>query len=205
MFGLIPRNVDFFEFFDKAANNILGSARLLDELIEDGGDVTEKVKLIKDLEHEGDKITHETVKMLNKTFVTPIDREDIHSLSSALDDAIDLIDSVATKVHLYKIKDFPMEAKELAHILLKSAEETVRAVSYLERMDSTIHHICIELNSLENEADRISRSAIARLFEEEKDPITLIKLKELFETLEWASDKFEDVANILEGIVVKHA
>jgi predicted phosphate transport protein (TIGR00153 family) len=204
MFGLIPKNENFFEFFDKAANNILCGARLLDELVEDG-DVAEKVNLIRDIEHEGDRITHETVKMLNKTFVTPIDREDIHALISALDDAIDLIDAVVVRVYLYKIKEFPSGAKELAHILLKSAEETVRAVSYLEKMDPTIHHICIELNSLENEADRISRSSIAKLFEEEKDPLTVIKWKELYETLELASDKFEDVANILEGIVLKHA
>jgi predicted phosphate transport protein (TIGR00153 family) len=205
MFGLVPKNENFFEFFDRAALNILEGARLLDELIEDAGDVEERAKLIKDLEHVGDTITHETVKMLNKTFVTPIDREDIHALISALDDVMDIIESVAIKIRLYKIREFPLEARELAHILLKSAEETVRAVSYLEKMDHTIHHICIELNSLENEADRISRSAIAKLFDEEKDPITLIKMKELYETLEWGSDKFEDVANILEGIVVKHA
>lgn len=204
MFGLIPKSENFFEQFDKAANNILRGARILEELVADG-DVEEKARLLKDIEHEGDLITHETVKMLNKTFVTPIDREDIHALISALDDAIDLIDSVASKVHLYKIKEFPPEAKELSHILLKSAEETVRAISYLEKMDSTINHICIELNSLENEADRISRAAIAKLFEDVKDPITLIKWKDILETMEWAEDKFEDIANILEGIIVKHA
>lgn len=204
MFGLIPKNLNFFEFFDKAANNILAGARLLEELVADG-DVEEKVKLIREIEHEGDRITHDTVKMLNKTFVTPIDREDIHGLISVLDDVIDLIEAFVVRVHLYKIKEFPQEAKELSHILLKSSEETVRAVSYLEKLEPTIHHICIELNSLENEADRISRSAIAKLFEEEKDPLQVIKWKELFETLERAADKFEDVANILEAIVVKNA
>ncbi|MEE9614901.1 MAG: DUF47 family protein [Thermodesulfobacteriota bacterium] len=205
MFGLIPKNNNFFEFFDRAANNILVGARLLTELMEEGGDVTEKAKLIKDVEHEGDRITHETMKTLNQTFVTPIDREDIHALISGLDDVIDLMDSVTSKFHLYRVSEFPSEARELGRILFKSAEETVRAVSYLEKMDKTIHHICIELNSLENEADRITRSAIARLFDEEKDPIAVIKWKDLFETLEEAADKFEDVANILEGIVVKHA
>ncbi len=204
MFGLIPKNLDFFEFFDRAANNILKGARVLGELVEDG-DIEEKAKLITEIEHDGDRITHDTVRMLNQTFVTPIDREDIHGLITALDDVIDFIDAFVIRVHLYKIKEFPAAARELAHILLKSAEETVRAISCLEKMDSTIHHICIELNSLENEADRISRAAIAKLFEEEKDPLTVIKWKELYETLELASDKFEDVANILEGIILKHA
>ena len=205
MFGLIPKNENFFEFFDQSANNILKGAALLKEIIEKVGDHDEKSKQMKETEHAGDKITHETVKKLNQTFVTPIDREDIHSLISGMDDILDLMDSVVNKINLYKITDYPPEAKDLAHILYKAAEETVRAISYLEKMDYTIHHICIELNSLENEADRISRSGIARLFEEEKDPINLIKQKEFLETLEMAADKFEDVANILEGIVVKNA
>ena len=205
MFGLIPKNVDFFEFFDAAANNILKGARLLDDIIADDSGIEEKVRLMKEIEHAGDKVTHDTVKKLNQTFVTPIDREDIHALICALDDSMDLIDNVASKYMLYKLTDPPRPVKELTEILLKCAEETVRAVTYLEKLDSTIHHICIEINSLENEADRISRSAIATLFDETKDPFHLIKWKELYETLEDAADQFEDVANILEGIIVKHA
>ena len=161
MFGLIPKNVDFFEFFDAAANNILKGARLLDDIIADDSGIEEKVRLMKDIEHAGDKVTHDTVKKLNQTFVTPIDREDIHALICALDDVMDFIDNVASKYMLYKLSDPPRPVKELTGILLKCAEETVRSVSYLEKLDSTIHHICIEINSLENEADRISRSAIA--------------------------------------------
>lgn len=204
MFGLIPKNTNFFEYFDMAANNILDATRILKELVENDGDNTERVRLIKELEHEGDKITHETVKMLNQSFITPIDREDIHALTSALDDAMDLIDSVASKFHLYKIRQKTPAAREVAEILFRSAEEMVRAINYLEKLDHTIHHICIELNSLENEADRITMTAIAALFDEEKDPIMLIKWKDLYETLEDAADMFEDVANILEAIIVKH-
>ncbi|HBO85298.1 MAG TPA: DUF47 domain-containing protein [Deltaproteobacteria bacterium] len=205
MFRFIPKNENFFEMFDLAANNILKGARLLQELIESDRDIEEKVKTIKEKEHEGDKVTHRTVMMLNQTFVTPIDREDIHALICALDDVMDLIYSAADKYALYNLSNPPSEAKELVSIIYKSAEETVRAVTSLENMDKTIHHICIELNSLENDADRITRSAIARLFNEEKDPFSLIKWKEIFEDLELATDKFEDVANILEGIVLKHA
>ncbi|MEE8575546.1 MAG: DUF47 family protein [Thermodesulfobacteriota bacterium] len=204
MFKFIPKNENFYEFFDRAANNIVSGARVLVELFENPEGIEEKVKTIKDFEHVGDQITHDTVKMLNSTFITPIDREDIHALVMGLDDVMDLIDSVASRYHLYKIKETSPEAKELASILLKAAEETVRALTYLEKFDHTINHICIEINSLENEADRVVRNAVARLFDEEKDPITLIKWKEIYETLEEAADMFEDVANILEAIIVKH-
>jgi len=205
MFGLIPKNVHFFEYFDRAANNTLKGARLLDEIMATAGNIEEKVKLMKEIEHDGDKITHDTVHTLNKTFVTPIDREDIHALICALDDSMDLIDSIASRYLLYKLSSPQPPVKELCRILFKSAEETVRAVSYLEKFDPTIHHICIEINSLENEADRITRYAIAALFEELTDPFALIKWKEIYETFEDAADKFEDIANILEGIIVKHA
>ena len=204
MFRFIPKNENFFEFFDNAANNIVSAARVLGEMFEEGADTAEKAKLIMDLEHKGDTITHETIRTLNKTFITPIDREDIHALSTELDDAMDFIDSVASRYNLYKMESPPPEVKELTDIIFKCAEETVRALSYLEKFDNTIHHICIEINSLENEADRVVRSVIAKLFEEEKDPIQIIKWKEIFETLEDTADKFEDIANTLEGIIVKH-
>ena len=200
----LPKTDNFFEQFGLAANNIVNGTRALKELFDEGNNTEEQVKLIKDLEHEGDKITHETVKMLNKTFVTPIDREDIHALITGLDDVMDYIDSAASRYYLYKMGNPPMAAKELAEILHRCAEETVRALTNLEKFDASIHHICIELNSLENEADRVVRSAIARLFEKEKDPIELIKWKELLESLEEAADKFEDVANTIEAIIVKH-
>ena len=200
----LPKTDNFFEQFGLAANNIVNSTRALKELFEDDSNIEATVKLIKEYEHEGDKITHETVKMLNKTFVTPIDREDIHALITGLDDVIDYIDSAASRYFLYKMSKPPEAAKALTEILHKCAEETVRALSNLQKFDASIHHICIELNSLENEADRVVRSAIARLFENEKDPIEVIKWKELFDSLEDAADKFEDVANTIEAIIVKH-
>jgi predicted phosphate transport protein (TIGR00153 family) len=204
MFGFIPKNNDFFEFFALAANNIERGARVLNDMLGEKGDPGQYMIEIKDIEHEGDKITHDTVKMLNKTFVTPIDREDIHALITGLDDVLDLMDSVASKYVLYKMHSPHVEAKELADILLRCSMETVRALTGLQKFDVSVHHICIELNSLENEADRVVRNAIARLFDNEKDPIEIIKWKEIFETLEDAADKFEDVANIVEGIIVKH-
>ena len=204
MAWFLPKNDNFFEQFDLAANNIVSGAMALQDLFSNAVNVEEKVKHIKDLEHTGDQITHDTVKMLNKTFVTPIDREDIHAIITGLDDVLDLIDSVASRYFLYKMGSPRPEVLELTQILCKCAEETVRAFTYLEKFDNTIHHICIELNSLENEADRVVRGAIARLFDEVTDPIEIIKWKELFEGLEDAADKFEDVANTLEGVVVKH-
>lgn len=204
MFGLIPKNENFFELFDLAAINIQNATRVLNELMVQGDDVEERVKRIKDLEHEGDKITHDTIKRLNKTFVTPIDREDIHELISSMDDVVDFIDNVASKYRMYKLSDPPEPVKELTGILLRAGDETVRAVSSLEGMDPGIHHICIEINSLENEADRISMSAIAKLFDGGMEPLDVMKWKELYETLEDAADAFEDVANTLEGIILKH-
>lgn len=205
MFGFIPKNDNFFEFFDNAARNIVEGTKVLDELFANPSESKEKSDLIKDIEHAGDKITHDTMNTLNKTFVTPIDREDIHSLICALDDVMDYIDDAANKFHLYKFGEATNEVKEMSAILLKCSAETVKAVTGLEKLDTSINEVCIEINSLENEADRISGNAIAQLFENEKDPIQLIKWKELYETLEEAADGFEDVANILEGIVVKHA
>ena len=205
MFGFIPKNDNFFEFFDKAAINIVEGAKVLDELFENPSQSKEKSDLIKDIEHAGDKITHDTMNTLNKTFVTPIDREDIHALICALDDVMDYIDDAANKFHLYKFGEASVEVKEMSAILIKCSDATVKAVTGLEKLDTSISHLCIEINSLENEADRISSGAIAKLFEFEKDPIQLIKWKELYETLEEAADGFEDVANILEGIIVKHA
>lgn len=205
MFGFIPKSDNFFEFFDKAAINIVEGTKVLDELFQNPSQSKEKSDLIKDIEHAGDKITHDTMNTLNKTFVTPIDREDIHALICALDDVMDYIDDAANKFHLYKFGKATPAVLEMSKILLKCSEETVKAVTGLEKLDTSINKVCIEINSLENEADRISGKAIANLFDTEKDAIELIKWKELYETLEEAADGFEDVANILEGIVVKHA
>lgn len=205
MFRLIPREEKFFEFFKEAAGNILDAAKVLLQMMEEqGGNFQEYWKQLEDLEHEGDKITHQIIRKLNRTFITPIDREDIHSLTVALDDVMDLIEAAAARMSLYKIKEPTEEARKLTRVILKSAEEIVKAVSNLERMDDVMEH-CIEINRLENVADEISREAIANLFEKGNDPIEVIKWKEIYETLETATDRCEDVANIVESVALKNA
>lgn len=203
MFRLIPREEKFFEFFEKAANNILEGAKVLVQMTDErGGDLQERWKRLEDLEHVGDKITHQIIRKLNRTFITPIDREDIHSLAVALDDVMDLIEASAARMSLYKIKQPTEEARKLAQVILKSAEEIVKAVSNLERMDNVMEH-CIEINRLENMADEISREAIADLFDKGHDPMDVIKWKEIYETMEMATDGCEDVANIVESVALK--
>lgn len=203
MFRLIPREEKFFEFFEKAATNILEGAKVLVQMTDEpGSDFQERWKRLEDLEHVGDKITHQIIRKLNRTFITPIDREDIHSLAVALDDVMDLIEASAARMSLYKIKQPTEEARKLAQVILKSAEEIVKAVANLERMDDVMEH-CIEINRLENMADDISREAIAGLFDKGHDPMDVIKWKEIYETMETATDRCEDVANIVETIALK--
>jgi uncharacterized protein len=203
MFRLIPREEKFFEFFEKAANNILEGARVLVQMTEEGSaNFQERWKRLEELEHVGDKITHQIIRKLNRTFITPIDREDIHSLAVALDDVMDLIEASAARMSLYKIKQATEEAGQLARIILKSAEEIVKAVSNLERMDDVMEH-CIEINRLENVADDISREAIAGLFDKGHDPMDVIKWKEIYEMMETTTDQCEDVANIVESVALK--
>ena len=204
MFRLIPREEKFFEFFTKAANNILDGAKVLVQMMdEQDGDLEKGWKRLEEFEHEGDKITHQIIRKLNRTFITPIDREDIHSLTVGLDDVMDLIEAVAARMSLYKIKQPTEEARKLAQVILKSAEEIVKAVSNLERLDDVMEH-CIEINRLENVADDISREAIAGLFDKGHDPIDVIKWKEIYETMETATDRCEDVANIVESVALKN-
>jgi len=203
MFRLIPREEKFFEYFENAANNILEGARVLVQMTQEGSEhFQERWKQLEDLEHVGDKITHQIIRKLNRTFITPIDREDIHSLAVALDDVMDLIEASAARMSLYKIKQPTEEAKKLAEVILKSAEEIVKAVSNLERMDNVMEH-CIEINRLENVADEISREAIADLFDKGHDPMDVIKWKEIYETMEMTTDGCEDVANIVESVALK--
>jgi predicted phosphate transport protein (TIGR00153 family) len=204
MFRLIPREEKFFEFFNKAANNILDGAKALVQMMdEQDGDLEKGWKQLEEFEHEGDKITHQIIRKLNRTFITPIDREDIHSLTVALDDVMDLIEAVAARMSLYKIKQPTEEARKLAQVILKSAEEIVKAVSNLERLDDVMEH-CIEINRLENVADDVSREAIADLFDKGHDPMDVIKWKEIYETMETATDRCEDVANIVEAVALKN-
>jgi len=162
------------------------------------------VEKIKEIEHHGDDMTHRILIKLNQTFITPFDREDIHLLTSSLDDVLDFINGASDRLLTYKITQPSASAKVLADIVLRQAEELRKAVSMLGKNGKLLEH-CVEVNRLENEADQVSREAIGRLFEGGYDPITLIKLKELLEILETATDKAEDVANVLETVVLKNA
>lgn len=206
MFGLIPKEEKFFQLFKQMTENTIEGARALKDMLDNFDDPAASQRRIKDIEHNGDSLTHEIIQKLNKTFVTPFDREDIYALSAALDDILDLIDASAQRIIMYNVEVIPHEAKSLGFIILQSCQAVDKAVAMLgKKTNDQIFEACVDINALENEADRVSREAISRLFDEEKDPIQLIKWKEIFETLEKATDKCEDAANILESVVVKNA
>ena len=202
----LPKETDFFVMFEKAALNLNKGANLLVEMMEDSRSFAVKAKEIYEVEQEGDMLTHEVMRKLNKTFLTPVDREDIHALVSRLDDVLDLIWASADRTTLFKVKESTPEAVELSKNLLVTTEIITKAVSNLKNKKySYIQEYCIEINRLENAADKIYREALVKLFDDIKDPILVIEWKDIYEHLEDATDTCEDVANILEGIVLKHA
>jgi len=203
---LFPKQIDFFELFDKAAVNVMGAAGMLVELMENFKDVDGLAKRIYDAEHEGDMLTHDIIKKLNKTFITPIDREDLYTLASRLDDILDLIWSATNRISIFKIKYITKEAISLSKDLMQTTEVIHKTIRKLkEKNYSHVQELCIEINRLENRIDRVFRNALGKLFEEMNDPLEIIKWKEIYELLEDASDRCEDVANVIESIVLKHA
>ena len=204
MVRLVPRETKFFEMFAEMSSNLTEGARLLQRLLSDYTNVEVRVQQLKDIEHKGDDMTHSILTKLNQTFITPFDREDIHKLASTIDDVLDFVYAAGERLVMYKIVTVPPEAAALADVVVQQSEEIAKAVAMLEKHTGVLDH-CVEINRLENEADRIARGAIAKLFENERDPITLIKIKELYEVLETASDKAEDAANVLESVVLKSA
>jgi len=201
---LLPRERVFFDLFTQQADNVHQGAGALVELLEKYENVEVQAEKIKRHEHTGDELTHNLLTRLNQTFVTPFDREDIHNLSSKVDDVLDLIDAVAARLVIYNVQRIRPGFADLAKILQQCTAEVRQAVSMLERQKGMLDH-CIEINRLENEGDRLSRTMTAKLFDEEKDPVELIKWKELIEVLETAIDKCEDVANVLEAVNLKSA
>jgi uncharacterized protein len=194
----------FFDLFEEAAANVMRGADLLDQMLADYPDRADLARDIVICEQEGDRITHDVHQRLNSTFVTPIDREDVLALVSDLDDIIDLIDEVSDYLGLYKI-EAPMEqAQRLAHVLLQATRQIAEAMPRLRTFDD-ISHYTVEINRLENDGDRISRDAIASLFESGIDPLVVIRWKDIFERLEEAIDACEHVANTLQGIVIKNS
>ena len=203
-FRLIPREEKFFDDFVALAEQINVGAGLLEQMLVPDKPIWDKADEIKEVEHKCDFLTHEIIQRLHRTFVTPLDREDIHSLARSLDDVMDAIDASAAVVRLYQIAHVRPDARELARLVKVSAEQVVIAMKALERRTG-ISTPAVEINRLENEADRAHQIALRRLFEEERDPIAIIKWKEVLDFLEAATDRCEDVANVLEGVVVKHA
>jgi len=204
---LFPKNEDFFQFFQKSASNILEAAKCLESILAKGPVDEAGLKKLEEFEHTGDRITHDTMERLNRTFITPFDREDIHQLVSRLDDILDFLYAATSSLTLYKIDPIPDWMKKISNLLVSITGEVLNAVSRLSDMKhpEMILAICIEINRLENEVDNTHRMALAHLFENEKDAITIIKIKEILEDLETATDKCEDVANVIEGIVLKNA
>jgi len=205
MFGLIPKEEKFFPMFIDMAKNTVKGAKALQAMLNDFSDPQKSQKIIKEIEHQGDVQTHEIIKKLNKSFITPFDREDIYSLAASMDDIVDIIDTAAQHLVFYHIERITPAAKELGFIILKACQMIEKALTVLEKQPKQIFDCCVEINSLENEANRVRADAISRLFVEEKDPIRLIKWKEVYENLELITDKCEDTANILESVVVKNA
>jgi predicted phosphate transport protein (TIGR00153 family) len=201
----VPRDRLYFDLFEEAAGNIVRAADLLDQLLRGYPDRREE--LTRDIlicEQEGDRITHDIIRRLNETFVTPIDREDIFAMAGALDDIVDYTEEAADYLGLYKI-EAPMEqAQRLAHVLLQAARMIAEAMPRMRSFED-IGHYTVEINRLENDGDRITREAMASLFDNGIDPMVVIRWKDIYERLENAIDATEHVANILEGIVIKNS
>lgn len=206
-FPFLPKSPAFFDLFEKSAANLVIAAGKLVDLFEDYREVERKTKRIKELEHEGDSITHEIMRNLHSTFITPIDREDIALLCQRLDDVMDFIDGAARRTLLYRVSEPTQKAKDLSAIILKITYKINEVLPLLRRSKNNkeILEQCVEINRLENEADEVLHSALADLFENNKNVLDVIKWREIYEHLESATDRGEDVANVLEAVVLKHA
>ncbi len=204
---LMPKTDTFFDYFEKQAALTVEGVRLLKELLEDFADVKRKVQGIKDVEHRADDVTHRAYELLYTQFITPFDRADIHRLLSAIDDVLDLADAAAERLGLYDIDTVVPEARDLAGVLLAQSRKMQEAVHGLRDVkDSrTILDACLEINALENQADSLLRGALAHLFRSGSDALTVIKWKEILDLIETATDRAEDVANIIEGVVLENA
>jgi uncharacterized protein len=201
---ILPHEKGFFEMFNKQAENVHAGAQALVEMLEHFENPAQGAEILESYEHIGDTLTHAIVMRLNQTFITPFDREDIHELASAIDDVLDLVEAVATRLVMYRIKQIRPGVVDLAKTVRDASAQVVAAVRVLEKEDH-IQDTCIEVHRLENQADRQCRDLLATLFDEEKDAIQIIKWKEIIETLEFAADKCEDVANVIEGVTLKNA
>jgi hypothetical protein len=206
-FSLMPKEGKFFKLFEESAQNAVDAGLKLNDLLLNWDHVEDKVAVITDLEHKGDNITHEIATELHKTFVTPFDREDITALAQSLDDVLDFIQSAADYMLLYHVEKPTDRAKELAAVIVDITTEVQKAVSQLKKhidQRQMLKH-CVEINRMENVADRIFRSAVSELFKGTTDMLLLIKWREIYEQLEAVTDRCEDVSDVLEGVAVKYS
>lgn len=208
MFGrFLPRKTSFFDYFEEHARLTAEGVRAFVALTAPGADMVEGAKVIKELENACDRVTHRCIEALHKTFITPIERDSIYQLITVMDDIIDIVEATSERIVLYDLHTMRPEVALMGDVLVRSMVEIERAVHALRSMKNSalILSTCVKINELENEADTLLRASLARLFREETDPLTVIKWKEIFEYLEDASDRCEDVAQIIEGVVLEHA
>jgi uncharacterized protein len=205
-FSLIPREEAFFPLFEEGGRNVVKAAQAMKDLVYDWRDIDKKIEVITDLEHDGDTITHKIIAQLHRSFITPFDREDIAGLANTLDDVTDFIHAAADAMIIYHVEAPGDRAKELADIIVQGAMEIEKAMPLLRRSKDLpkVLSRCVELNRLENMADRVYRSALAEIFTGSTDIVRIIQWREIYEYLETATDRCEDVANVLEGVALKN-
>jgi predicted phosphate transport protein (TIGR00153 family) len=207
-FPFVPREKKFFDLFEQSARNMVQAAQELKAMVHTWENVPERAAAITELEHEGDTITHQIMAQLHRSFITPFDREDIALMAHALDDVIDFIDAAADSMLIYRIGKPSERALELADIIMQAAAEVEKAMPRLRRSGAELRAVlenCVEINRLENMADKVYRSALAELFDNSTDMAGIIKWREIYEQMESATDRCEDVADVLEGVALKHA
>jgi len=205
---LMPKTDDFFADFEAQAATVAEGARLLKDLLDDFTDVARKCQAIKDVEHRGDDITHRAFSRLHTQFITPFDRSEIHRLLSRIDDVLDLADAASERLGLYDIDSVLPEARELCAVFVLQVERmevAVRGLRNMKKDPDAILEACKEMNVLENQADSLTRRTMAKLFKRGNDPLTVMKWKEIIDLIEDATDRAEDVANVIEGVVLEHA
>jgi len=204
---IFSRQDIFFELIEKASTKVKEGADAFLDLMKNFENVKDKARKIKEIERECDDITHEVFEKLSTTFVTPIDREDIYLLISRMDDVMDMVYAVSERLNLFHINEVPPIAVQLAEVFVKSIYEITQAISHIQHLDKAFNILrhCVEVNRLENEGDDLTRSAIGNLFGGNNDPVYIIKWKEIYETIERGIDRCEDVANVIEGIILKNA
>jgi predicted phosphate transport protein (TIGR00153 family) len=200
---LTPQKREFFELFDQAAVNAREIARLLIELLEEWPESKERLRDIREAEHEGDRLTHDVINLLNRTFVTPFDRDDMYRLATVIDDICDHVDEAADDIDAYEVTEVPPRALEQADVIYRAASRLCEAVALLEGFGDAHRHL-FALRELEDEGDRLSREAVADLFRSGHDPLTIIRWKDIHEQLEEAVDACENAADVLEAILVKN-